>query len=74
MLTSKFPFVNLLNYTLVVVYWIYILEFIILLEDAVFTVSVDKKSSNLVVTGGQDDRGFVWSANTGEQIMECNGM
>ncbi|XP_071148534.1 angio-associated migratory cell protein-like [Mytilus edulis] len=41
--------------------------------DAVFTVSVDKKSSNLVVTGGQDDRGFVWSANTGEQIMECNG-
>lgn len=41
--------------------------------DAVFTVDVDKKSCDLVVTGGQDDRAFVWSSSTGEQLMECNG-
>lgn len=41
--------------------------------DAVFSVSLDPKSCDLAVTGGQDDKAFVWRVSTGEVIFECTG-
>ncbi|KAL4225059.1 hypothetical protein ACF0H5_015753 [Mactra antiquata] len=41
--------------------------------DAVFCVSIDPKSCDLVVTGGQDDKAYVWKLSTGEIIFECTG-
>ena len=43
------------------------------LTDAVFNVSLDPKSCDLAVTGGQDDKAFVWRVSTGEVIFECLG-
>ncbi|XP_060570298.1 angio-associated migratory cell protein-like [Ruditapes philippinarum] len=41
--------------------------------DAVFCVSIDPKSCDLVVTGGQDDKAYVWKLSTGEVLFECIG-
>ncbi|KAL3855153.1 hypothetical protein ACJMK2_014377 [Sinanodonta woodiana] len=41
--------------------------------DSVFCVSIDPKSCDLALTGGQDDRAFVWKISTGEIIFECTG-
>ena len=38
-----------------------------------FSVSLDPKSCDLAVTGGQDDKAFVWRVSTGEIIFECTG-
>lgn len=41
-------------------------------EGSVFACSVSG-DGRLVVTGGQDDRGFVWRLDTGETVFECGG-
>lgn len=41
--------------------------------DSVFSVAVDPLGGKMVVTGGQDDKAYVWSATDGECIMECAG-
>ena len=40
---------------------------------SVFCVSVDGQSCSMVVSGGEDDRAFVWRVGSGEVIMECAG-
>lgn len=41
--------------------------------DAVFSVSIDPQTCDLVVTGGQDDKAYVWRLTTGEVLFECTG-
>lgn len=41
--------------------------------DAVFSASIDPKTSELVVTGGQDDCAYLWKLSTGEVVMELAG-
>lgn len=41
--------------------------------DAVFTVSLDPKTCDLAVTGGQDDQAFVWKLSSGEVVINCTG-
>ena len=43
------------------------------MTDAVFAVQIDPKTSQLAVTGGQDDKAFVWNIITGEVLFECTG-
>ena len=40
---------------------------------SVFCVNLDP-SANMVVTGGEDDKAFVWKASDGEVMFECTGM
>ncbi|XP_052812318.1 angio-associated migratory cell protein-like [Mya arenaria] len=42
-------------------------------KDAVFSVHIDPNTSQLAVTGGQDDTAFVWKISTGEVLFECTG-
>lgn len=42
-------------------------------ERAVFTVSAHPISPVLVVTGGEDDNGFLWRTDTGEEIAKLTG-
>uniref|UniRef100_A0A8C5EIR5 Angio-associated migratory cell protein n=1 Tax=Gouania willdenowi TaxID=441366 RepID=A0A8C5EIR5_GOUWI len=39
----------------------------------VFCVSLDPLTNSLAVTGGEDDRAFVWRVNDGEVLLECMG-
>lgn len=41
-------------------------------EGSVFVCAVSG-DGRLAVTGGQDDRGFVWRLDTGEPVFECGG-
>ncbi|XP_016329042.1 angio-associated migratory cell protein [Sinocyclocheilus anshuiensis] len=40
---------------------------------SVFCVSLDPVSNSLAVTGGEDDRAFVWSVSDGDVLLECTG-
>ncbi|KAL7991833.1 hypothetical protein Chor_016089 [Crotalus horridus] len=40
---------------------------------SVFCVSLDPKTNTLAVTGGEDDRAFVWHVSDGELLFECTG-
>ena len=42
-------------------------------ERAVFTVSAHPTCPVLVVTGGEDDNGFLWRTDTGEEIAKLTG-
>lgn len=48
------------------------MRFMILL-DPVFCCNFDK-SGTLAVSGGQDDKAFVWDVNTGETKFVISGM
>ncbi len=39
-----------------------------------FCVSLDPVSNSLAVTGGEDDRAFVWSVSDGGVLFECTGL
>lgn len=41
--------------------------------DSVFTARIDTKTCDLVITGGQDDTAYVWSASSGETKFKCEG-
>ena len=43
------------------------------LTDAVYAVAVSP-SGEMVLSGGGDDKGYVWSAATGEKILELTGL
>lgn len=38
-----------------------------------FCVSLDPKTNTLAVTGGEDDKAFVWRLSDGELLFECAG-
>uniref|UniRef100_A0A4W4HJR5 Angio-associated migratory cell protein n=1 Tax=Electrophorus electricus TaxID=8005 RepID=A0A4W4HJR5_ELEEL len=40
---------------------------------SVFCVSLDPVTNNLAVTGGEDDKAFVWRVTDGELLFECTG-
>ncbi|XP_028909392.1 angio-associated migratory cell protein [Ornithorhynchus anatinus] len=40
---------------------------------SVFCVSLDPKTNALAVTGGEDDKAFVWRLSDGELLFECTG-
>uniref|UniRef100_A0A8B9UGM8 Angio-associated migratory cell protein n=1 Tax=Anas zonorhyncha TaxID=75864 RepID=A0A8B9UGM8_9AVES len=42
-------------------------------EASVFCVSLDPKTNTLAVTGGEDDKAFVWRLSDGELLFECTG-
>uniref|UniRef100_A0A2K6ESS6 Angio-associated migratory cell protein n=1 Tax=Propithecus coquereli TaxID=379532 RepID=A0A2K6ESS6_PROCO len=41
---------------------------------SVFCVSLDPKTNTLAVTGGEDDKAFVWRLSDGELLFECAWM
>ncbi|MGH0117772.1 UNVERIFIED_CONTAM: hypothetical protein FKN15_039068 [Acipenser sinensis] len=40
---------------------------------SVFCVNLDPSTNSLAVTGGEDDRSFVWRVSDGEVLFECTG-
>nr|XP_061802923.1 angio-associated migratory cell protein-like [Nerophis lumbriciformis] len=40
---------------------------------SVFCVSLDPVTNNLAVTGGKDDKAYVWAVSDGEVVLECTG-
>ncbi|OWK12630.1 AAMP [Cervus elaphus hippelaphus] len=40
---------------------------------SVFCVSLDPKTNTLAVTGGEEDKAFVWRLSDGELLFECAG-
>lgn len=40
---------------------------------SVFCVSLDPASNTLAVTGGEDDKAYVWRVSDGEILFECTG-
>ena len=44
-----------------------------LLSASVFSVSLDPVNNSMAVTGGEDDKAYVWRTQDGETHMECLG-
>uniref|UniRef100_A0A8C6WWC2 Angio-associated migratory cell protein n=1 Tax=Neogobius melanostomus TaxID=47308 RepID=A0A8C6WWC2_9GOBI len=42
-------------------------------KGSVFCVSLDPVTNTMAVTGGEDDKAFVWSVSDGEVLFECTG-
>jgi len=42
-------------------------------NNAVFSVSTHPTQPNLVVSGGEDDNGYIWRTDTGEEIAKLSG-
>ena len=40
---------------------------------SVFSVAIDPVSNTLAVTGGEDDKAFVWRIQNGETLLQCEG-
>lgn len=40
---------------------------------SVFCISLDPKESALAVTGGEDDKAYIWRLSDGETVFECTG-
>lgn len=38
---------------------------------SVFWCDIHPKDNSCCVTGGEDDRAFIWNLNTGEVLFEC---
>ena len=34
---------------------------------------IDPRTSQLVASGGEDDKAYVWKASDGEVVLECTG-
>lgn len=47
--------------------------FSILCLGSVFCVSLDPATNSMAVTGGEDDKAYVWRVNDGEVLFECAG-
>lgn len=45
----------------------------ILCPGSVFCVSLDPATNSMAVTGGEDDKAFVWRVSDGEVLLECKG-
>ncbi|KAG5261915.1 hypothetical protein AALO_G00290020 [Alosa alosa] len=40
---------------------------------SVFCVSLDPQTNSLAVSGGEDDKAYVWTVSDGEVLLECTG-
>ena len=45
-----------------------------LLSASVFSVSIDPVNNSMAVSGGEDDKAYVWRIQDGETLMECRGI
>lgn len=45
-----------------------------LLSASVFSVSIDPVNNSMAVSGGEDDKAYVWRIQDGETLMECHGI
>lgn len=52
--------------------FIYNLRFI-WAAGSVFCVSLDPATNSMAVTGGEDDKAYVWRLSDGEVLLECTG-
>ena len=43
-------------------------------SGSVFCVHSDPKDSSLAVSGGEDDKAYVWQIADGSQLLECAGV
>lgn len=44
-----------------------------LCPGSVFCVSLDPATNSMAVTGGEDDKAYVWRLSDGEVLLECSG-
>lgn len=42
-------------------------------KGSVFSCDIEPKEGKLIVTGGEDDKAYVWESPSGEVILQCNG-
>uniref|UniRef100_A0A3Q3WG07 Angio-associated migratory cell protein n=1 Tax=Mola mola TaxID=94237 RepID=A0A3Q3WG07_MOLML len=42
-------------------------------NGSVFCVSLDPATNSMAVTGGEDDRAYVWRVSDGEVLLQCSG-
>ena len=40
---------------------------------SVFCVNLDPVTASMAVTGGEDDKAFVWKVHDGQVLFECTG-
>lgn len=50
-----------------------LVEYRVCVAGSVFCVSLDPVTNSLAVSGGEDDRAFVWSVTDGDVLFECTG-
>lgn len=43
-------------------------------SGSVFCVSLDPATNCMAVTGGEDDKAYVWRLTDGEVLLECKGV
>jgi WD40 repeat protein len=41
--------------------------------DSVYAIDINPINENLIVSGGGDDKSFLWNCDTGEQLFELLG-
>ena len=42
-------------------------------SDSVFSVSLDEINKTVGVSGGEDDKAYVWQLADGKELFECTG-
>ena len=62
---------NLFSYEHFYYSWFFVMS--MLFSASVFSVSLDPVNNSMAVTGGEDDKAYVWRIQDGETHMECLG-
>ena len=45
-----------------------------LLSASIFSVAIDPVNNSMAVSGGEDDKAYVWRIQDGQTLMECHGI
>lgn len=63
-------------FVVVVVFFNFIntIQSLSLSSASVFSVSIDPVNNSMAVSGGEDDKAYVWRLQDGETLMECRGI
>lgn len=63
-------------YFVVVIFFNFIntIQSLSLSSASVFSVSIDPVNNSMAVSGGEDDKAYVWRIQDGETLMECRGI
>lgn len=70
---THWPFTNFTWVSYVLNPLFFFLFFFFVCPGSVFCVSLDPASNTLAVTGGEDDKAYVWRVSDGEVLFECTG-
>lgn len=57
-----------------VFYFINTVQSLPLSSASIFSVSIDPVNNSMAVSGGEDDKAYVWRIQDGETLMECRGI